>query len=451
MTDLDTLIRRSDPVPHMTIPEAGSPQAHRIWSQVALGNGRRSPRRPPRRVIALICLATALVVTLVVLQPGPGPLGRGSTSAAAALRQLALVAARQPALHLNKGQYLANRYEASLRASWSMVGSRPTPGATATIGVTIKQWSTLTNLTCTQQAFGAATFDSPAARQAWLGAGLSIQPSPPVTASCIFTDTVPSQDLVGTGAIDVSSLPVDTSTLARELENGTTGIARLDKGLSGADVAFQRAVQVLVEPTIGATPAFWSALLRAMSTFPGVRLLGTEATHTGASGLAFGAQIGPVDIVVVLSPTTGRLLEAQNVVITSFRSISESLRTSFMPFAERHEGGSGGGAFQWLDPIGSPSVEDGLPRGLNVGPLPKTPTATIEATTRAGLTSTQFSALQQSIARLPGVQGISGIETRTPGVFSLVVTLTGSPTELANVERFLRSSSVIASFTPYTS
>ena len=180
-----------------------------------------------------------------------------------------------------------------------------------------------------------------------------------------------------------------------------------------------------------------------MSTFSGITLLGTEVTHAGASGLAFSAEGDQTGAVVVLSPSTGRLLEARNVVgITSFQPIDSALRPSFLSFAERSEGGSGGAILQWLDPPGTPSVVDHVPPGIDIGPTPKPATAVADATTKSGVTLAQFVALNTEVLHSSGVESTSSYETTTLGVYSLQVTLSGSATNLAYVEAVLRSSPI---------
>jgi hypothetical protein len=74
---------------------------------------------------------------------------------------------------------------------------------------------------------------------------------------------------------------------------------------------------LLLGPDIGATPRFYSALYQVLSTVPGVKKLGTVATHSGKTGEGFALSgSGPADEQerIIVDPRTGKLLEAQNVI-----------------------------------------------------------------------------------------------------------------------------------------
>ena len=223
-----------------------------------------------------------VVVSVVVLQIGPGPVSRSVSPAAAALHRIAAAADDQPPVTLSGDQFLESDYQASVLASQSQIGSTTITGAEATIGVTITQFADLLSTSCIHASFSVPTFASAAAQTAWTTAGLLLAPSPATTGSCEVDAGDPTQSRGGAGAINVSGLPDDPATLARDLERGTTGITRIDDPVGAdTDVAFERAVLLLVEPVVGATPQFWSALYGAMSMIPGVNLLGTETTHSG--------------------------------------------------------------------------------------------------------------------------------------------------------------------------
>jgi hypothetical protein len=334
MTDLDTLLHNADPARDIAVPTPGSVHAARIWDRVNDSSGRPAHLHRVRWVVAPAALAAAVVIALVFVGVASSPLGGRPTSAAAALRRLAVVASAQPALTLQGHQYLHSSYDASIEATLSPVGSNPTPWPEASVSASFDQWSDLGTATCTQATLGPATFSSPGAQAAWAGSRLLDQPSPATTSSCSSAGTVASLNRGDSGAINISSLPVDPSVLARELTDETTGITRVDQpieqSLTGPDAAFQRAVLLLAAPTVGGTPELWSALLRAMSTFPGVTLLGTETAHSGATGLAFAGENDSSQAIVVLSPSTGALLEARHINMYSFQSLYNNLLTSFL-------------------------------------------------------------------------------------------------------------------------
>lgn len=453
-TDIETLVLEADPVRHSVVPTAGSPRAERIWDAVdpEAPSLRRESRRRRIVVPVSVACATATAAALVALQFVPTPVTSPANPAAAALRLLAGSTGGQSAPTLSWGQWLHTQFRATLAVSFSSVGSTPTPNATATIETTINAWSNTNSTACTQETLGVPNFASALNEQAWSQAGLSshsVSSGPP---DCVSEDVVSSQATDDLGVMDVSRLPTDASSLANELKAGTTGIARLDRGLStvlGTNPAFGHAVLLLVGPTVGATPRFWSALLDAMSTMPGVSLLGTRTTHSGATGIAFAAQTGLGRTTVVLSPSTGALLEARNIITNaSFQSVIEGVRASLAPFGVKTAAQV---TVESLDPVAPPTVVDDLPQGTQVGHLPSTaPTATIDGTTRPGVTSRQDTAFANRIMHVPGVSSMGGGESSTRGVFTFEVTTHGSPTEVKKLEAALRSADIVASITVHT-
>ncbi len=127
---------------------------------------------------------------------------------------------------------------------------------------------------------------------------------------------------------------------------------------------------LLVGPTLGATPVLWSALLRAMATMPGVDLLGTETTHSGATGVALAGATGQgYRTTIILSPSTGALLEARNLLVFQLLATLPTI---------------GVVTIQWLDPAGIPQVVDAsmLPSSL----AGQVPTGIVSAVTNPGVT-----------------------------------------------------------------
>jgi len=205
-------------------------------------------------------------------------------------------------------------------------------------------------------------------------------------------------------------------------------------------------VLLLAEPTVGSTPQFWSGLLRAMSTFSGVTLLGTETTHGGARGLAFAGENDSVKAIVVLSPSTGALLEARNINVYSFLSVYNNLLTSFLPAAEKSSGGGVSAAFQWLDPIGMPSVVDRVPAAF--GQVPRAPSAAIDVTMKPGTTQPEVKALlDETSSQLKGTTTITGIG----GALHLELTLNGPADQVKVFVTALHASPIVASVVVFTS
>jgi hypothetical protein len=193
---------------------------------------------------------------------------------------------------------------------------------------------------------------------------------------------VPPDAITGAGQlIDVSSLPTDPTTLAQELESGTTGIPALDQLLSdlaAPNPGFQRAAMLLIGPTVGGTSQFESTLYQAIALLPGVTALGPMTTHDGETGQGFASGPGSGQSTIVVDPSNGQLLEVQSLDDSdSLTSIAVNyLATGPMLVNEYSD------QLLWLDPIGTPTVIglSDLPTGLPVY---------VFATTKSGLTYNQ--------------------------------------------------------------
>lgn len=360
-TDVDSLVREADPA-LSGIPSAHSKEANWIWSRVdpVTHATHRSRRRGIAVSISIIAIA-AVVVAFVVFQVAPSPL---TPSSAAALDRLAQVAGDQPPPVLGTGKWLHSTYGASVDISLFASGGTQAPDSAATVPVTFGVWVS-TDRTCMEATFGTPRFASTVDQQAWEAADLAVQPDVNDSPICV------SGDGGALGAIDVSSLPTDPPTLAKELETGTTGIAALDtvaSGASGGNPGFERAVYLLVGPTIGATAQFRSALLRSMADMPGISSLGDQATRSAGNGMGFAAtnETGQ-STEVILSPTTGAILEARGLNDLPYLPIEMSLWSSFTQGRPAPENKV---TMQWLDPTSSPAVIDTPPPGFSGGLTP---------------------------------------------------------------------------------
>jgi len=114
--------------------------------------------------------------------------------------------------------------------------------------------------------------------------------------------------------MDVSSLPTDPADLAKELNDGTTGIPALDGLISdkaAPNMAFQRAAMLLIGPLVGGTSQFDAVLYQAIAMLPRVTALGPMTTQKGQTGEGFASGPGSGQSTVVVDPETGALLEVR--------------------------------------------------------------------------------------------------------------------------------------------
>jgi hypothetical protein len=438
---IDALVKRADPVDPLSLVGPDSPEAEDIWERVlaatSLGTAtpllsRPRPRRARRLILSAMSVGAVAAVVILVLQFLPTPALQAPSASAAVLRHLAeKAAAAEPTPILKGDQWLQSEFRVSYLAAPPHEGpeSPALQSARAVVTVNAEDWANDLSQYCSQQVVTSVLYNSPASQQAWSssGFGLPSTPQPGCGAGSLGSQAP--------GTLDVTRLPTDPVALAEALETGTTGIAALDRPPFGNRhylTPFGRAVMLLVGPTFGATPALWSALLRVMATMPGVALLGTETTHSGTTGLALaGATDQGYRTTIILSPSTGALLEARNL-------LDFQLLAGLPTFGVL--------TIQWLDPIGTPQVVDAsmLPSSL-VGQVP---TGIVSAVTNPGVTLDRWNAWLSSVfPELPGHPSAGTGVTGTPGVYGVsVVTHTPDP-DVVRITRLFQESGLVHGIT----
>ena len=452
MNDLDTLLRDSDPGHVAKTPSSDSTEFERIWNQInrADTQSMRTPWRNHRILIPTVALALVAAV-LVIAELWPAPGFQPAPSAAATLRTLAQVAGAQPPALPKGTQWLQQKVRLSMSASILMVGKTATPDASATVDATIDEWANTNTTTCTVSNFSAVQFASPVNQSAWIAAGLLAHPTTPQYNCINFGQPQNSTVGIGSGAFDISSLPTAPALLAKQLETGTTKISGLNSlpfyG-SSKDSGFARAAVLLVGPTVGGSPAFWSGLLGAMATMNGVTSLGHVTTHSGATGLGFSAPSGLGQITLVLSPSSGKLLEARNIEDQVLEG-SEGPGQAFADMTNTHgfafEGGGEKSIIRWLDPIASPTIVNSIPRSLQnqLGPYSNA-TGYIEAETNPGVTQNQLFTLLANLRELPGSPFASFSGAGNKATKSFQVAMHGDTAEENRVEAVMKASGFFA-------
>ena len=433
---IDALVKRADPVDPLSLAGPDSPDAEGIWERVqaatSLPKGTPPLSRPRagrarRLVVPAIGVGALLAAVLLVLQLLPTPSLRAPNAAAAVLRHLAGEAAAEPAPVLKSDQWLQSKSRVSYLVAPPHGGpeSAAPRSARAVLTVNAEQWANDLGQYCSRQVV-VSWASSPANPQA--SPGQFGEPSSPQSQCGIGFLGLGSQ---APGALDVAHLPTDPTALARELETGSTGIPALDAPLPGNRpylTPFGRAVTLLVGPTLGATPALWSALLRAMATMPGVAFLGTETTHSGATGAALAGATGEgYRTTIVLSPSTGALLEAKNLLDLQLLAGLPSI---------------GVVAIQWLDPVGTPEV---VPTSMLPSSLAgQVPTGIVSAVTNPGVTLDRWNAwLRSVLPELPGHSSAAAAATGTPGVYDVSVVTHSPDPDVARISGLFQTSGLL--------
>ena len=209
-------------------------------------------------------------------------------------------------------QSLYSKRTAMLELTFTNVNGIAVSAVKAEFPMTIQIWMKTDGFVAIGERLGTAQFASPAAQSAWTAAGLPVQL--PDAEEYFLSQGTEANPPIG---LDVSSLPVDATALGALIEKGTTGIPQIDQISPGPDAISERVTLLLLGPDIGATPQFYSSLYEVLSTLPGVKQLGTVTTHSGQTGEGF--DVGTAGAAseqerLIVNPTTGKLLEAQNVV-----------------------------------------------------------------------------------------------------------------------------------------
>jgi hypothetical protein len=337
-----------------------APRSRQVFSRTRWG-----PLLTLGGLCAVVAIAAGLLLT--ILWPG-GPI-QPTSAAAEEFQTIATNAAKQTIPQPGPGQWLYVRQKVSAQGDVSQIGSTPTLGAVATFVGYVEEWTNAKSSSCVLGDFGAPQFATPANRAAWIAAGMLADPIEHA-ASCASVEGGTSTDPDGGGAFNVSNLSTDPATLAHQLTTGSTGIAGLDQITPGLpNQGFARAVHLLIGPTSGNSSAVTSAIYGALAYIPGVKLVGTLTSHAGSTGIGFSGPIEGSESIVIIDPSTGALLEVQNIPAPlTFNGLGGSLIAPPPTPSIGTEGGSARTTIQWLDPIGSPTVvaSNSLPAGAKV-------------------------------------------------------------------------------------
>jgi hypothetical protein len=305
-------------------------------------------------VASAAALIVALAVTAAVIIPGSSP----SRAAAAELTTLAQTAFNQPTPVATADESLYSKRVGEATESFDEVNGVPSPGAQATFSVTLETWARTDGSMAFQVQFGDPQFASQSAQSAWTQAGLPLHLS---GSPQVGMASLPSGGRNGDGispVIDVSTLPTDPTRLGREIEDGQTGLPQLDDIPPGPGAALQRIASIFMGPLSGTSPQLYAALYQVLSSQPGVESLGTTTTHAGTTGMGFSFSGGQSRLVI--DPSTGTLIEVQNVPLANGSLVGLLLPTSEL-VNQLPEPRTAGGTFLpghdiWFDTVANDQI-----------------------------------------------------------------------------------------------
>jgi hypothetical protein len=299
--EIESFLRRSNPVLDTDTPPADSPEGESIKARALTASQQSAKASNPTRRgrIAVLTIAAAAIVLLITLLPGQ--LGTQISKAAAALNQLASAAATQPSL--GPGQFAYSEVEMQPTGVSAAGGAPPDKGWTQFSVGTVQTWiapdgsgQQVTTTDLNPQFMTAAD------KAAWVQSGGRYQEPPKyVVTTQQFGPGgkgLSGNQFAGDRALpyDVSSLPTDATMLAKTLcdtrkwrtlpaaTDLSIGYAISDTKNSGCQL-FDIAVSLLQGPDVGSTPALRQALFRVLANVPGIRLMGRSTDALGQKGV----------------------------------------------------------------------------------------------------------------------------------------------------------------------
>jgi hypothetical protein len=371
---IDTLelrIRQVDPMADPGAPDPGSLMSSAFWIKVA-EHRDRDRRRRRHGTAALVGITSVALAVGLALALVPGGIGSPSESAAAvALRTIADHIEKPVNTYPGDGIWLHRTMDFSIISPTTTIHSYgATPARSVTLSGVLASWVNGTR-TCQSPTFQPAQFGSPRRQAAWQATGLEISETTGVHGYCTtaigptpYARNHPTSVYSdGILPIDVSRLSSKPAKLTKALATGTTGIPSLDKGVKhSSEAPFERAVLLLLAPTVGASPQFPAEVYRAIALLPHVVSLGIVWTHTGGTGQGFAASKSGDSVAMVVN-RKGTLLEVRNAQISAWTSIwAQLVATSFLATSTRAESyGDPPLANQvwfrtsWIDPVGPPT------------------------------------------------------------------------------------------------
>ena len=272
-------------------PDSGAPSTAKPWRSAPRALRRRLTIRPVTLAAAGVIAGIVLALALLSSGSAVGP----SPALAAALHNLARIAARGPSLIPGAGQYL---YSDSIGRNASFGGLAD--GRTCvTYGVDHRRvWIAADGSGLLRDTSGPAIFTSPADRRLCLAKERKSEFSAG-TSNLWFADQCfqlgPTKDM--------QALSTDPHVLLRQMR-------KLDGGPRTAVEDFVHVGDFLRETD--ARPALRAALYRAAALIPGVRLLGTVRDHSGRRGLGVALTHLGVTNELIFNPRTAALLGEQS-------------------------------------------------------------------------------------------------------------------------------------------
>ncbi len=279
--------------------------------------GRPGPSRRRRWAVAVPSIAAAIVLALV-LPAILGGSGGADPAAAAALRNLAEVAANQPAqAPPGPGQYVYTESVVTTYQSYGPVGQQGS--FLYGVPLTRQVWLGTDGSGRLKEAPRQITFLSAADEAAWVAAG-----SPDLQY-----DWKPGSTSWGPGSsrvLDLWNYPTDPAKLQALIESGG-----VESVLPGPWQDWETLVVIgdMLRETY-APPALRAALYDIAANLPGVQFVGNTTDASGRPGVGVAFTRGGLSEEMIFDPNTSQVTGEQFATLVAFRG-DPVMGTSAMP------------------------------------------------------------------------------------------------------------------------
>lgn len=279
-------------------------------AKVSAGPVAAKPRRVRRRIVPALALGVILLTAVLVVAPGGGGgLGPAPASAAAVLNASAVALEQsRTSLSLSRGQYFYVREAVWFRYAWP--GTRP-----FIVRSVYEDW----------------VASDGSGRERVHVVGVIGRPSPAFSSDTrsydIVTRAHPRPFSLATADPHLRlsysrlrTLPVDPRSLTRKIDQLATrelatyglGSRALSRSQLQTVLRFGVLRGVAESPT---PPQVRAGVYRALALTPGIRLLGRRSDTAGRTGMAVAADLGAVELSLIIDPSTGRLLQTSRTLL----------------------------------------------------------------------------------------------------------------------------------------
>jgi hypothetical protein len=274
------------------------------------GRTATSQRRLRRRIAPALALGiTALAVVLVIALGGRGTLAPQRASAAAVLNASAgALETSGSSLRLSGGQYFYVREAVWFRYAW--------PGSRAFI---------------VRSIYESWVARNGSGRERMHVLGVIGRPSPGFRSDTRSYDIIAraharpfslatADPHLSLSYSQLRALPADPRSLTKKIDQlatrelATRGLG--SRGLSRSQLQTVLRFGVLRGVAESPTPPqVRAAVYRALALTPGIHLLGRRSDAAGRTGVAVAANLGAVQLVLIIDPATGHLLQTSRTLL----------------------------------------------------------------------------------------------------------------------------------------